>query len=79
MKPIVDSPANNQYYISVDGFDVFQSYHTIVATRVDGKVTLSDGYPYSRTTSKYLYDWLGMTRAEVHSAIKSGKIEVKEL
>lgn len=57
----------NQFEIYVDGVKYFQSYNTIIA-RIDKghKITLdTNALDYSRTTSKYLYLFLGMNRKEI--------------
>ena len=44
-----------------DGREIFQSYETIIAIKDKGKITLdNNALEYSRTTSKYLYLFLGM-------------------
>lgn len=57
----------NQFEIYVNDVKYFQSYNTIIA-RIDGKrkITLdANALDYSRTTSKYLYLFLGMNRKEI--------------
>ena len=57
----------NQFIITDDkGRKFFQSYETIIAIVDDGEIILdSDALDYSRTTSKYLYLFLGMNRKEI--------------
>ena len=57
----------NQFEIYVDGMKYFQSYNTIIAKIDKGhKITLdTNALDYSRTTSKYLYLFLGMNRKEI--------------
>ena len=57
----------NQFIITDDeGRDIFQSYETIIAIKDKGKITLdNNALEYSRTTSKYLYLFLGMNRKEI--------------
>ena len=57
----------NQFIITDDdGREIFQSYETIIAIKDNGKIILdSDALDYSRTTSKYLYLFLGMNRNEI--------------
>ena len=56
----------NQFIITDDGREIFQSYETIIAIKDKGKIILdNDALDYSRTTSKYLYLFLGMNRKEI--------------
>ena len=57
----------NQFIITDDeGREIFQSYETIIAIVDDGEIILdSDALDYSKTTSKYLYLFLGMNRKEI--------------
>ena len=57
----------NQLEIYVDGVKYFQSYNTIIAKIEKGhKITLdTNALDYSRTTSKYLYLFLDMSRKEI--------------
>lgn len=57
----------NQFIITDDeGREIFQSYETIIAIKDNGKIILdSDALDYSKTTSKYLYLFLGMNRKEI--------------
>ena len=69
----------NQLVIT-DGDNVyFQSYESLVAKKVDGKITLGPDWDYSRTTMKYLdkwlYDYCGlrMHKTDIKKALKSGE------
>ena len=67
----------NQFIITDDGMEIFQSYETIIAIKDKGKITLdNNALEYSRTTSKYLYLFLGMDRKEI---IKDSTIIYKDL
>ena len=57
----------NQFIITDDkGREFFQSYETIIAIKDKGKITLdNNALEYSRTTSKYLYMFLGMDRKAI--------------
>ena len=68
----------NQFIITDDGGrEIFQSYGTIIAIKDKGKITLdNNALEYSRTTSKYLYLFLGMNRKEI---IKDKNITYKNL
>ena len=68
----------NQFIITDDeGREIFQSYETIIAIKDNGKIILdSDALDYSKTTSKYLYLFLGMNRKDI---IKDKNITYKNL
>ena len=70
----------NQFVITDNGKQIFQSYKTRIA-EVDGtKITLdTNAMGYSNTTSKYLYQLLGMNRKELEKGIKNNEILVKDL
>ena len=74
----------NQFVITDDGrkVEIFQSYGTTIARRgrmVPSVVLDTNALDYSRTTSKYLYEFLGMGRKEIEARIKSGSIGVENL
>lgn len=50
----------NQTSVEVDGKVFFQSYDTIVCTIENGNVTITEGQPQSKTTAKYLNEFLRM-------------------
>lgn len=50
--------AVNQYVIEMEEKTIFQSCQTIVATLQDGKVSIKEGQPQSKTTAKYLNRFL---------------------
>jgi len=63
---------------------IFQSYDTIIATieyKNNTKNILLDTYAleYSRTTSKYLYQFMLMNRQEIEKEIKENKIKLTNL
>ena len=66
----------NQFIITDDkGREIFQSYGTIIAVVDDGEIILdNNALDYSKTTSKYLYMFLGMDR----KAIKNDKSIIYE-
>jgi hypothetical protein len=69
----------NQFIITDGNAEYFQSYQTIVAKRENGKITISSQNPYSVTTSKYLYQFLNISRKEFNANIKTGKYQVANL
>lgn len=52
--------APNQCYFYSDGQIVFQSYNTIIArvNETTNEVVITDGQPQSKTTAKYLNQFL---------------------
>tara|TARA_R100001015_G_C4628978_1_gene189458 strand:- start:1034 stop:1315 length:282 start_codon:yes stop_codon:yes gene_type:complete len=75
----------NQFIIYTNGDYYFQSYQTIIA-KVNKRTMYNDGIildyealNYSRTTSRYLYKFLGMDRKEIQRRIKGGWIKLKNL
>ena len=87
MKLKVSNLQNNQYVIELGSNLYFQSYDTLIA-KIDKKenITLSSYWNYSRTTSKWLYEFLRKytryynidRKQEVLKLIKDGKIKIVE-
>ena len=66
--------------------EYFQSYNIVIAKRdkfragiAKRQIWLDTKWQYSRTTSKYLYQFLGMNRKEIEANIKNGSIIVTDL
>lgn len=77
----------NQFKIATSDKTYFQSYQSVVAgiDRKTGKVELYKDWDYSKTTSKYLYKFLGehghrelYNKKAVEAAIKTGEVSYKE-
>lgn len=57
-------PVANQYIINdydgeaAEAVEFFQSYETTIAKNQGGHFTISEDWNYSRTTTKYFYEWL---------------------
>ena len=65
----------NQFIIEHEGKVYFQSYQTIIAMKEAGKITIdTNAENYSRTTSKYLYQFLNTDRKSLLQAVKDGRI-----
>lgn len=78
--PRTGNPVANQFEIRVGDAIYFQSYRTMIAKKEGGVITLdSNALDYSRTTSKYLYQFLGMDRKEILKDIKCGIIKEEDL
>ena len=74
--------AANQFILTNSKVVTFMSYKTIIAKREhkSGVITIdSNAMEYSRTTSKFLYLFLGMNRKEIERNVKGGIILVEEL
>lgn len=68
-----NGPVKNQFVIQTDKGLVFQSYSTIIAAKVDGRVLLDrDAWDYSVTTGKYRNRFLGEAKRETERKIKDG-------
>lgn len=65
----------NQFIIVHEGKVYFQSYQTIIAVKEAGKITVDNNAEnYSRTTSKYLYQFLNTDRKNLLQDVKAGRI-----
>ena len=70
----------NQFLIEDGNRTVFQSYNSVIAEIVDGKVRLDQNYwDYSKTTGKYRNQFLGETKAETLKKIRSGEYKLANL
>lgn len=75
---IIEHMAKNQVIVEIGpGSYFFQSYQSVVAARIRGKVYVDKGtYDYSRTTSKWRNRFLGMDNAEFNRQLNSGEIQI---
>ena len=65
----------NQFIIEHEGKVYFQSYRTVIAMKQAGKITIdTNAENYSRTTSKYLYQFLNTDRKSLLQDVKAGRI-----
>jgi hypothetical protein len=70
----------NQFVISDNGANYFQSYNSIIVKRSNGKIELDSYYwDYSKTTSKYRNIFLGETTKETQKKIDSGEYLLTDL
>jgi len=76
----------NQFIISdfqentSQNIEVFQSYNSVIAKRVDGEIYLDkDKWDYSKTTGKYRNIFLGETKKETERKIKDGTYTLADL
>ena len=83
--PRTGNAVANQFVITTNNGTFFQSYRSMVA-KVDnkGQVYLSAYWDYSRTTMKYLYQflrefgWYDINAREVRKLIKDGTFKYQE-
>lgn len=74
--------AVNQFILSNAKCEVFKSYNTLIAKRVyktNSLILDRNALNHSKTTSKHLFIFLGMTRKEVERDIKLGVILIEDL
>jgi hypothetical protein len=87
---VVSGQSRTSRHPGFDGMytgDMFQSYETVIAFKPTqswrgscNTIYLdSDAWDYSRTTSKYRNQFLGMTTAQVKAGIKDGSIKLVNL
>ena len=76
MAKVIESMANNQVVIEHEGKTIFQSYDSVIAIIGEGKISLSHHYDYSRTTMKYLKQFLGHGIKETRERIESGEYKL---
>lgn len=71
--PRSGNPVANQFVITTEDGETFQSYQTPIAKKSGYLYTISSDWNYSRTTSKYFYQWLrsfGWNGAEIADLTK---------
>ena len=73
------TPVVNQFEISTSEGVFFQSYRTVIAAKINGKIYLDSNWAYSKTTGKYRNIFLGETKRETEAKIKSGEYILTEL
>jgi len=63
-----------QRTLAIGGFHIFQSYDSIIFVRFpDGSSYLGEDYAYSKTTSKYLKQYLARNNFNMPTDIKSNR------
>lgn len=76
----VENLAKNQVIILNGKEESFQSYDTIIALKKKDKVYLDPKWNYSRTTTKYLNQFLGTNgKKEIEKKIKEKEYIIKSL
>jgi len=80
MKSARGNKVPNQFIITDNGDEYFQSYRSIIAKRSEGKIYLDNYYwDYSVTTGKYRNEFLGEGIAETRKKIASGEYVLTNL
>jgi hypothetical protein len=75
-----NGPVKNQFEIQTDKGIVFQSYNSIIAAKIDGKIYLdTNKWDYSVTTGKYRNQFLDEKKADTERKIKSGEYILTDL
>ena len=70
----------NQFIITTNDGEYFQSYSSIIARRFNGQTYLDEYYwDYSRTTVKYRNKFLGEYTADTKKKIKTGEYILTDL
>ena len=70
----------NQFEIEKDGVVYFQSYDTIIAKKDLNGVTLNNQFEYSRTTSKYLCQFLRQDSIkDIRNKVENGHYKLENL
>lgn len=59
--PRTGNAVANQFVVYFGNGQVFQSYTTIVAAKIEGVVYLTEEWEYSKTTMKYVKEFLNTT------------------
>jgi hypothetical protein len=75
-------PIANQFVVTVDNMEIFQSYKTVIAVRNGNNpevVLLDYNYSYSPTTSKYLYQFLGFKKDTINKKVQNNSIRIMDL
>jgi len=75
----------NQFVITTRTATYFQSYNSVVC-KIQGGVTLSSNWDYSKTTMKHLYIFLReygygrlCTAKDIRKAIKNGEVTLENV
>jgi hypothetical protein len=70
----------NQFILSDDGVEIFQSYDKVIAQNTGGVVTLDrNNWDYSKTTAKYRNWFLNENTKQTQDKIDSGEYTLADL
>lgn len=70
----VGNMAVNQFHLTMENGEAFQSYESLIAVKVNGRLYLTDKHDYSKTTSKYTTQWTGLDLKARRDGLKHGNI-----
>ena len=81
VSPRSGRPIPNQFILTTNIGEFFQSYKTVIAANVDGQIHLDENWDWSVTTLKYLKEFLpdNFSKRDIYDAIESGKYKIMEL
>lgn len=65
----------NQFLLEGKNFKLLQSYDSLVALKYNGDLYLGKDHDYSKTTSKYVTMFTGLTTKERRQGLKNGTIK----
>lgn len=68
-----ENKAPNQFIITYENGQVFQSYKSLCAAKVDGKLYLTRYHDYSCTTSLHVTKWTGLNTQDRRKGIADGR------
>ena len=63
----------NQFDIKCENGTAFQSYSTLIAVHMNGRLYLTRDHDCSNTTSKYATEWTGYSTKERRAGLESGE------
>lgn len=78
--PRTGNAVANQFVVYFGNGQVFQSYTTIVAAKIEGVVYLTPDWEYSKTTMKYVKEFLNTTATAktIRERIAEGQYKLAE-
>lgn len=81
VSPRLGNPVANQFIISTDAGEFFQSYRTVIAFNNNGQIYLDENWNWSVTTLKYLKEFLPdcFSKDEIYKAIEEGYYKLTDL
>ena len=69
------NPVANHFIINDSGVEYLQSYNSLVVKKDENGVTLGKDWDYSRTTMKYVGQFLNENAKTIREKIKSGEFK----
>lgn len=68
----------NQIVTNFENGTTLTSYGTLVGAMINGKLYLTSAHCFSKTTSKYVGEWCGLSKNERINGIANGTIQLIE-